>query len=101
MKERAPAEVFPPGEYIEDELAERGWTHGLLAEKLGLPVDALRELLSGRRELGAETADGLALAFGTSAQVWLNLEARYRMTQGAVPSSSKGESSVGVRERIG
>ena len=33
MTERRLAEVFPPGEFIADELAARGWTTRDLAER--------------------------------------------------------------------
>ena len=33
--EHMPAEVFPPGEFIKDEIEERGWTQEYLAELLG------------------------------------------------------------------
>ena len=34
MKERKPAEVFPPGEFLREELEARGWTQGDLASIL-------------------------------------------------------------------
>ena len=30
MPNRVPAEVFPPGEFIREELEARGWTQGTL-----------------------------------------------------------------------
>lgn len=34
MSIRTPAEVFPPGEFVKDELIERNWTQSDLAEIL-------------------------------------------------------------------
>ena len=79
MNERKPAEVFPPGETIRDELEARGWTQMDLAEILGVSITGINEILNDRRGITAETAKGLAEAFGTSAQSWLNLDARYRL----------------------
>lgn len=74
-----PAEAFPPGDYIREEIAERGWTQADLADILGKSLPLVNELIGGKRELTPETAHVLASAFGTSAQFWLNLETRYRL----------------------
>lgn len=39
------------------------------------------EILSGKRSITPETAIGLASAFGTSPQLWLNMEAAYRLSK--------------------
>ncbi|MCO5218857.1 MAG: helix-turn-helix domain-containing protein [Thermomicrobiales bacterium] len=90
---RQPAEVFPPGEFIKDTLEDRGWTQEDLAEILGRHASAVAELISGKRELNVEWARGLAEAFDTSPQVWLNLESAYRLAQGG--SGTNG----GIRKR--
>ena len=79
MRDRKPAEVFPPGEYIKEEIDSRGWTQNDLAEILGRPTRLINELISGKRGITPETAKGLAGAFGTSAQFWMNLESIYRL----------------------
>jgi HTH-type transcriptional regulator/antitoxin HigA len=79
MTDRTPAEVFSPGDYIRDELSERGWTQVDLAEILGMDVSGIGEILNDKRGISAETARGLAEAFGTSAEVWLRIDARYRL----------------------
>ena len=33
-----PAHAFPPGEYLRDELEERGWTVTEFAEIIGRPI---------------------------------------------------------------
>lgn len=76
-----PAEVFPPGEYLRDELAERGWTEVEFAEILGRPVQALSEILNAKKEITPETAVALGDALGTSPELWLNLQAAYRLYQ--------------------
>ena len=35
MSDRIPAEVFPPGEFLNDELEARGWTQTEFAEIIG------------------------------------------------------------------
>lgn len=79
--EKMPAEVFPPGEFIREELEERGWTQEDFAEILGRPRRLVNEILMGKRGITTETANELGAAFGSSAQFWLNLESAYRLSQ--------------------
>jgi len=79
MTERVPVQVFPPGEYIREELEERGWTQIDLAEILGRPLQLVNEIILDKRSITPETAKGLAEAFGTSAQLWLNLQAAWEL----------------------
>ena len=41
MMTRNPAEVFPPGEFVREELEARGWTQTDLAAILGRPLRLL------------------------------------------------------------
>ena len=77
----APAEAFPPGEYLRDELDERGWTVTQFAEMIGQPVQAVSEILDAKTGITAETAVSISEALGTSAELWLNLETTYRRHQ--------------------
>lgn len=72
------AEVFPPGEYLKDELAERGWTVVQLAELMSRPVQVVSDLLEAQVEITPDLAHALSVALGTSAQLWLNLDVAYR-----------------------
>jgi HTH-type transcriptional regulator/antitoxin HigA len=81
MAQRINPEAFTPGEYIREELGERGWTQMDLAEILGRPPQVVNEIVAGKRSITPETARGLADAFGTSAQVWMNLEASYQLSR--------------------
>ncbi len=74
-----PAEIFPPGEFIRDELAARGWEQRDLAEIMGRPERTISELVSGKRSITPETAQQLGEAFGSTPQFWLNLETAYRL----------------------
>src|SRR5690242_18290166 len=81
MSKDIPAEVFPPGEYVRDELEARGWTQQDLALILGRPANAINQIIAGKRSITPETAKGLAAAFGTSAEFWMNLENAYQLAQ--------------------
>lgn len=78
---RRPAEVFPPGDFLRDELEERGWTQADLAEIVGRPVGTVNEIIKGKRKITPETARGLSSALGTSAEFWMNLESAYQLSK--------------------
>ena len=82
---QAVAEAFPPGEYIKDEIEARGWTQCDLARVLGRSEPKVSELINGKRAVTVQTARELGAAFGTSAEVWLNLEAQWRLQQDSPP----------------
>ncbi len=78
---RIPAEVFPPGEFLSDELDARDWTQTDLAEIIGRDVSLVNDIIRGKRGITPETAQGLADAFDNTPQYWLNLDAAYRLSQ--------------------
>lgn len=75
------AEVFPPGEVLKEELEARGWTQLDLGEILGRPPRVVNEIITGKRGITPETAKGLADAFGTSPQFWMNLESAWQLSR--------------------
>ena len=79
MADRIPAETFPPGEFIREELAERGWTQDDLAKILGRAPRTISEIVNGKRAITPKTAKLLACALGTSADVWMGLQAAYQL----------------------
>ena len=79
MPNRTPAEVFPPGEFIREELEARGWTERDLARIMDMPLGLINELVTGNRRITLETAHGLSSAFGDGdPHYWMNLDAAYR-----------------------
>jgi HTH-type transcriptional regulator/antitoxin HigA len=74
------AQVFPPGDLIREGLEERGWTQTQFARVLGRPLQTVNEILTGKKRITAETALQIAAAFGTSPELWLNLENAYRLS---------------------
>jgi HTH-type transcriptional regulator/antitoxin HigA len=77
MAQREPAEVFPPGDYLVDEMLERGWSRADLIRMSGLSGDTVDAVLDGRRKVTVAIASHLAAAFGTSVEVWCNLQRYY------------------------
>ena len=78
MAENTPAQVFPPGEFVKEELDARDWAQADLAQIMGRPPQVVSEIVSGKRIVTPETAQGIADAFGTTAELWLNLEASWQ-----------------------
>ena len=72
-----PAEALPPGEYLRDELGERGWTVTEFADMVGQPAQAVSEILNANQPITPETAQSFADALGTSPDLWLNLQTAY------------------------
>jgi HTH-type transcriptional regulator/antitoxin HigA len=81
MNNRTPAEVFPPGEFILDELEARGWTQTNLAKITGRPLATINLIITGKKAITPETAVDFSGAFGTSAEFWLNLESAYQLSK--------------------
>ena len=74
-----PAEAFPPGELIRDELEVRGWTQKQFARIIGRPQSFVSGILLGKRPMTPEAAILFGAAFDTSAQMWMNLDTSYRL----------------------
>lgn len=88
MAERALAEVFHPGEFIREELEERGWTQTHLAEIMGRPSATISQIITGKKSVTPETARELASTFGTSAELWLNLQSAFDLSKVGPPDES-------------
>jgi addiction module HigA family antidote len=64
-----------PGEVLlEDFLKPKGMTQVALAAKIGVPLQRVNGLITGRRGVTAETAILLSREFGTTAEFWMMLQ---------------------------
>jgi len=71
-----------PGEMLLEEfLRPMEIPQTKLAEKLGIPVQRVNEIINGKRGITPETAWLFADAFGTSPQFWMNLQANYDLAR--------------------
>ena len=68
-----------PGEYLADELDARDWTQDDLAEVMGRSRIHINRLVQGKTAVTPESAHELAKAFGTSAELWMNLQVAYEL----------------------
>lgn len=96
MADRVPAEVFPPGDFIQEEITARGWTQENLAQILDKPLPTVNQIIKGKRAIIPDTARRLGAAFGNSAQFWMNLEATWRLSR----QDSAETDSVRARAKI-
>ena len=69
--------LLHPGEYLRSVLDDAGLSANAVALSLRVPANRLTEILNGRRGITADTAMRLGRYFGTSAQMWMNLQAKY------------------------
>lgn len=97
---QTPAEAFPPGEYLRDELEERGWTVTEFADIIGRPVQAVSEILNAKKSITPDTALSFSEALGTSAEVWLNLQTAYQLHQRRSAAICSELTAVARRARL-
>lgn len=79
METNTIAQAFPPGDFIKEELEARGWTQGDLAKITGRQDSVISAIVNGKRAVSPEVASELAAAFGTSAELWMNLQASFNL----------------------
>jgi antitoxin HigA-1 len=71
---------IPPGELLLEEfLVPMGISQTRLASDIDVPVSRIADIIHGKRAITADTALRLATYFGTSPQMWLNLQASYEL----------------------
>jgi addiction module HigA family antidote len=77
MGEEKMAPVHPGEVLLEDFMKPLGLSQYRLAKELHVYPRKINEIVHGQRAITADTALRLARFFGTSAEVWLNLQAFY------------------------
>jgi addiction module HigA family antidote len=75
MKKLPP--VHPGEVLLEDFMKPLGLSQYRVAKDIGVPPLRISQVIRGRRAITADTAMRLARYFGTSAVVWLRMQARY------------------------
>ena len=67
-----------PGEVLRAEFLEPlGMTETAAAEKMGMPLNRLSEIVNGKRGISADTALKLSRLFKTTPQFWMNLQTNF------------------------
>lgn len=71
----------PPtaGELLAAELEKRGWTQAQFAEIIDRPIQAVCEIVGGKKEITRATAAQIAAALGTDPEHWLDHQHRHHL----------------------
>ena len=86
-----------PGEILRDELDELGLSANALAKALGVPVNRITMILNGQRGVSADSALRLARYFGTTPQLWMNLQKSWELRRAEIESGHEIEERVTPR----
>jgi addiction module HigA family antidote len=70
-------EPIHPGAHLGEELSELRLSAAAFARQIGVPTNRVTQILNGQRSISGDTALRLADFFGTSAELWLNLQSLY------------------------
>jgi HTH-type transcriptional regulator/antitoxin HigA len=80
-----PDVAIPPGEYLAEEIEARGITQKELARRMGRPLNAINEIINGKKAITAVTALQLEDVIPEiPARFWLNLETDYQLTKALI-----------------
>lgn len=85
-----PARNVSPGRIVQRELDARGWSRDTLARRTGFTGATLARILDADGDLDASEATALGLAFGTTDQFWLDLDAAHRRDRAAGAATFAG-----------
>jgi addiction module HigA family antidote len=70
-----------PGEILREEfMVPMGISANALAIALRVPATRISQIVNERRGITADTAYRLATYFGTSAELWMNLQTAYELS---------------------
>jgi antitoxin HigA-1 len=93
---RPPLEPVAPGTILlEVFMRPSDVSQNRLARDMDVPVSRIAEIVGGTRAITADTALRLACFFGTSAELWLNLQAGYDLRRARHASGA----TIGARVR--
>ena len=85
-----PDVAVPPGEYLAEEIEARGISQKELAKRMGRPINAINEIINGKKGITAETALQLEEVMPEiPARFWLNLETDFQLTQALINKRTK------------
>ncbi len=88
-----------PGEILGEELEELGMSANALAKALGVPTNRITAILNGQRGMTANTALRLSRYFGTTPELWMNLQKTYELRVAEIEAGA--DIAERVRPRIG
>lgn len=87
-----------PGEILGEEIEKLGLSANALAKALDVPTNRVTAILKGQRGVTADTALRLARYFGTTPQLWQNLQKAFELRVAEIESGPQIEERVQRRE---
>ncbi|MHB8840750.1 MAG: HigA family addiction module antitoxin [Candidatus Aquicultor sp.] len=88
-KTRLPDIAIPPGEFLLETIGALGISQAELAKRMGRPVQAINEIIKGKKAITGETALQLESVLGTPAYIWLNLDRQYQLNKARLERADK------------
>ena len=89
-----------PGEILGEELDELGLSANALAKALDVPTNRVTAILKGQRGITADTALRLSRYFGTTPQLWQNLQKAFELRVAEIESGKQIEERVQPRDTV-
>lgn len=87
-----PDVAIPPGEYLSEEIQAREISQKELARRMGRPLNAINEIINGKKAITAGTALQLEEVMPEiPARFWLNLETDYQLTKALIKRRQQGQ----------
>ena len=86
-----------PGEILREELDTIGLSANALAKALGVPVNRITMIVNGQRGVSADTALRLARYFGTTPQLWMNLQKTWELRRAEIETGHEIDERVTPR----
>jgi HTH-type transcriptional regulator / antitoxin HigA len=85
-----PDVAIPPGEFLKEEIDARKLSQKELARRMGRPLNAINEIIRGKKAITAETALQLEEVLPEiPARFWLNLETDYQLTKALIDKRTR------------
>ena len=83
-----------PGEILKEELETLGCSANEFAKRLHVPANRVTSIMHGQRAITADTALRLAQFFGTTPELWLNLQTAYDLKVETARSGEKIQKEI-------
>ena len=88
-----------PGELLREEIEDLDMSARALADALNVPANRVSAILNGTRGITADTALRLSRYFGTTPEVWINLQKTYELRTAELEAGSEIEQQIKPRPK--
>lgn len=95
-----PDHLVTPGDVIQDHLDSLGMKQIELADRLGMTVKTINEIINGKSPITHETSIKLERVLGRPSHFWNNLESQYQDDKIRIQEQQRLEESLGWLKRV-